>query len=495
MKRTLTLLLVAVMCFSTLMACAKDAGGAKTKDTLILGTGIDVGSFASTERTSSGDTLVQAAIYMNLFRVSYPDRVIKSEACVSWEAADDAKTFTFVIKDGIKFHNGAVLTADDVVYSIEQCKVTLSQMGWSGNLDTITALDEKTVQVKLLAPCADFLYIAEIPLLHQKTTEEAGENFRTNPVGCGPYMLVSHEAGYQVTLKAFDDYIMGKPYFENLIYRVIADPSAALMALEAGDIDAVISSAYSELNRIKANDKLSIVTGTFGLDALVINHRIEPFDDLNVRLAINYAINKQRCSEAMYEGLPSIATSHISVVSDERLVGYPYDLEKAKDYLALAGFPDGVGFPEVTIETIDAFSDYAQVIQSNLGDLGITAKVQVNEANSYISRMMAGEVALGVMSYGLGYQPSQYAVMLTTGAPFNFTGYGNAEVDRLLAEANQEIDDAKRHDLYVEACLIMERDAVYGLIGYQQILFVYNSDLLVEDMTETFLMPQFTRMK
>jgi len=494
MKRKLAFFLAIMMAAMLLAACAQDEK-APVKDTLILGTIMDVNSFAPVERASAGDTLLHRAIYMHLFYIDYPSRELKSEACSDMVISDDATTITFTIKDNITFHNGEKLTVEDVVYSIEACKITPSLMTWSMNIDTVTALDDKTVQLKLLTPGADFMYVGEIPLMHKATTEAAGESFRDAPVGCGPYKLVKHEPGYQVTLEAFDDYVMGKPYFNTLIYRVISDPTAALMALEAGDIDAMQVTTYSDLDDIMSNEKLSVHTVSYGLDALVFNNRTAPYDDANVRLALNYAIDKERCSEVMYETLPSVATSHISVIKDDRLTGYPHDLEKAKEYLALAGFPGGEGFPDVVIETVDSYKVYAQVIQNNFQELGLNASVQISEANAFVGRLMTGDVPVGFISFGLGFQPSQYTSTLMTDGPFNFSGYGSAEVDQLFAAAAQEIDDAKRHDLYVEACLLLEKDAPYGLIGYQQILFVYNSNLVVDQWCETFLLPQYTRMK
>jgi peptide/nickel transport system substrate-binding protein/oligopeptide transport system substrate-binding protein len=267
------------------------------------------------------------------------------------------------------------------------------------------------------------------------------------------------------------------------------------MALEAGEVDAIGSNLYDEVASVMANPNLDVFTGSLGIETLVFNHRIAPFDDVNVRRAINYAIDKERAVEIRYGGIGEAAYSHISVVQDPRLVGFPYNPELARHYLELAGFPNGQGFPVIQIETIDGFRDYAQIIQSNLSDIGITAEVRIGEATAFVTRLAMGEMPFGLLGYGLGSVPASYINMFTSTGGFNFTGYANPEVDRLLAAAASEVNDARRHELYVQACLLLEQDAVYGIVSYQRPMTIFRSNLEFIYRPEAFIFPEYTRLR
>lgn len=527
MKKKIALILATVMALTTLSACgsneqatitgpapateasAAPATGTATetekkpesrRDTTTLAMFSDVASFMPTERVTDGDTITQDAIFMPLFRYAFHvvsgEFAIISEACDSWEISDDAKTYTFHVKDGISFHNGEPLSISDVVYSVNLTKETPGAMTWSLNIDSVEATDDNTVVITLLEPNSEFMQVAHIPLLHEKTYTEAGDDFRNNPIGCGPYQYVSRVAGYSVTLKAFDDYILGKPYFENMIFRVVAEPTVNLMVVESGDVDAARFSLFNELENIVNNDDLTVHINPLGHQLMVMNHNLAPFDDVNVRLAINYAINKERVNEVYYAGMGVVPTSHIPWIQDERLVGYPYNVEKAKEHLALAGYPGGEGFPTITMETFENFRDFAQIIQNNLRDIGITMEIELGEATTLASRLGQGEVPLSFIGLGLGVVPSAFSRMLVTGGSMNFSGYSNPEVDSLMKQASSEMDDAKRHELYVEACLILERDAVYGLTAYQLSKLVVRSELDTEYLTvANYIIPAYLRDK
>jgi ABC-type transport system substrate-binding protein len=313
-------------------------------------------------------------------------------------------------------------------------------------------------------------------------------------VGCGPYKFVSFEPGYALTLEAFEDYIGGAPEFKNFVYTITTDPSAAVIALENGETDAITSTAYVQYESLKSNENLGVTLIESAVDLFIMNHKLAPFDDVKVRQAFNYAVDKERAADVFTEGVASPATSLIPWLDDPSLTGYPYDQGKAEALLAEAGYPDGEGLPPIKIQTIDEFKSYAQVIQDDLAAVGVQAEIELGEASALTEALVSGNVQFCVFGISLGFNTSQYSQILVTGQPYNLAFYSNPEVDALFEQAGKELDADKSRELYVDILKIVEEDAAYGMLSDNVIMYVYNDaydfDGAFEDFSSSGIRPQ-----
>ncbi len=479
MKKRIALLL-AILIIGLMFAACKTAEAGK-KDTLYMSLRFNPTSFHPIDYAAESEHYVSQAIYMMLTYTTLEGAETKSDACERWDVNDDASVYTFYLKRGITFHNGEELKASDVVYSVNTAANTPANMAWGSAVDKAEAIDEYTVKVTLKYPHAAFLTVSRIYLLHEKTTEAAGESYRDNPVGCGPYKLVSYEPSHQIILKAYDGYKGTKPDYENIVYKIIPEASTALMSIEAGELDFLNADAFGMLDSIKDKKELEIlVYDNTGADYVIMDNTVPPFDDLNVRLAINYAIDGERCCEVQAEGYAKPSTTVLTKMTfgfPESLKGYPYDTEKAKEYLAKAGYPNGEGFPELVIMTATMYSKYATVIQSNLADIGIKSEIQQAEMSAFVTQLLQGDVPFGIVGMGMGADASNYADVVGTGGGLNIAKYSNPKVDELFTQGKQEKDPAKRKQIYEELFTLVEQDAPYGLMSNQALLYVVRSDI------------------
>ena len=191
--------------------------------------------------TAVADIQIYRQIYETFFFLN-SKMELEPRVAERYELADDGLTYTFYLRQGVKFHNGDELKAADVVFSLERAKTMPAMANYTAPIDTVTAVDDYTVQVKTVDVLADALsQLDEIPILCERVVTEQGDRFGQTAVdaGCGPYALSSYDRSTRITMKAFDDYYRGAPAIKDVTYTVMTDSSATLIAFESGDLDLV----------------------------------------------------------------------------------------------------------------------------------------------------------------------------------------------------------------------------------------------------------------
>ena len=209
-------------------------------------------------------------------------------------------------------------------------------------------------------------------------------------------------------------------------------------------------------------------------------HSNAPYDDVLVRKAISYAIDRDMCNEIMYAGRGAINPTPLpsfTVEGPQNVEGYSHDPDRARELLAEAGYPDGEGLRPLTIQTMDSFSGIAEVVQANLTELGIGAEIDLQEQNAYVDRALQGSVNFGILGIGMGGDASSWGVMFQSGGPFNLAQYENPELDALFDEAAVLTDSAERKALYDQAFQIIEDEAAWVPLLYTTIVHVSTKDL------------------
>jgi peptide/nickel transport system substrate-binding protein len=327
-------------------------------------------------------------IHINETLLALEDDKLVPLLAESWKILPGNSTYEFVLKQGVKFHNGETLGVDDVVFSLKRASAPGNSVGtWSAFLKDAEKVDDRTVRLQTTIPLGDaFLGSLTHPwasILSRKAVEEAGQDYGQKPVGTGRFTLKRLIPGDRVELERFDGYHGDKAKLRAIIFRTYLEATTRAIELESGALDVAIDISPVDVNRIRDNPKLEIVTTPswrnyhIGFDTAGA-----PFDNPLVRQAINLAINREGIVKAVYRGFAQASRgafpSTVAYSSYENAPELPYDPKKAKELLVQAGFPDGFKSGFIVPERSD-FQNIATVLQNNLREIGIEFTIRVTE--------------------------------------------------------------------------------------------------------------------
>ena len=508
-KLGLLVLMLLLVLSTALAACSSDAGdgkkedgkkegtkteGTKTEDgknvqdTLVFGRGGDSTSLDPSRVTEGESFKVTVNLYETLLNFGEQDTTINPGLATEWEPSEDGLTYTFKLREGVKFHDGTDFNADAVVKNFERWAngdaekfPYYSSMfgGFKGDeghvIDSVTADGDNTVLIKLTRSQAPFLKNIAMSMfaIASPTAFELGDDqFERNPVGTGPFKFVEWKPNETITIEKFDDYWdEGLPKLKKIIFQSFPDNSARLNALMAGDIDLADGINPSDGKSIEDNEKLQLFERpSMNVGYLGLTVTRPPFDKKEVRQAINYAIDKQSIIDSFFEGRANVAKNpmppSISGYNDD-VEGYEYNPEKAKELLKSVGLEDGF---EMDLWAMPVPRPYmpdgkkvAEVIQKNLADIGITAKIVSHEWATYLDLASKGDADAFMLGWtGDNGDADNFLYTLldkdTIGSN-NYTYYSNDKLHDILIAAQTEVDEEKRNELYKEAQLIIHEDA------------------------------------
>ena len=392
----------------------------------------------------------------------------------------DTLTYNFTLRKGIKFHNGDLLTAEDVKFTFDRI-ITDGAIGGQtsprksllGSLKEVKILGPNEVQFILEKPWPVFpAFLPWQEVVSKKFVESVGsEGMATQVNGTGPFTLVEWIRGNRIVMERFDDYYggsssippVGKAKVKRVIWQIIPENASRVAALLSGEVDIINDVPTHSIKQIEANPNSSIMTvnGTRSY-FLPLNNTKPPFNDVRVRKALCHAINVDLIIEKI---LNNNATRINSILSPDafghnpNLTKYEYNPDKAKKLLAEAGYADGTS---VTLDVTSELKDIAEAISANLADVGINAKVKVWE-KSVIGPIWKKPVKTRDMfftSWGNG-SLDPVGIMtpvLRSGGRGNYSGYSNPKVDGLIDKAMVEVDRKKRASYYQEAESILNEE-------------------------------------
>ena len=471
-NRAMSLVLAAAMALS-LAACGGNqenngSGGGTAggyKNTLTWAQGADVTSLDPHQGKETPAVQVNTQIFDTLVTVDPETNEVVPQIAESWEQTDD-QTYVFKIREGIKFHDGSDLTAEDVKFSLDRARNSAAVSYIVNFIEEVTVDDDHTVTVKTTAPYAPTLRNLAIPFaaIVPKAVVEADENaFIQNPVGSGPYKFVEWNHGDHVTLKAFDDYYAGKPETENLIMKVIPETSQRTIALETGEVDLAYDLAVNDIPKVNSDDKLTV----YEIPSLTcwyvsMNMNKKPFDNPKVREAMSMAIDRQTIIDTINAGSGQTADAIIAPA----VFGYystgvkEYNPTKAKELLAEAGYPNGFS---TTLWVIDNQSriEMCQAMQAMLLEVCVQCNLEVLEFGSFISRTTAGDHDLAYFGWTTSSGDADYSYYslehsTQQGAAGNRSFLADPDVDKLIEEARSNTNEEERKELYKELAIKLD---------------------------------------
>ncbi|MCG1020103.1 peptide-binding protein [Sutcliffiella horikoshii] len=416
----------------------------------------------------------------------------------SWDISDDDLVHTLKIKEGIKFHDGETLDADDVVFTLS---IPLSEdydgprAGYFEKIEKVEKIDDLTVQVTLNAVDPKIHIALGYPILPEHILGEVaiadlGEytEFNTkNPIGAGPFKFEKWEDGQYVRVVANDDYWDGRPYLDSLTYRIIPDADALMTALAAGDVHyyTVPASDIATAKEWEANGQLKIESGlALSYSYLGYNLRNPLFEDKTVRQALTHALDRELIVESVMDGdgeVADVPESPLSWAYDEDVPRFEYDVEKAKAMLEEAGWTpgadgtlekDGQKF-EFTLKTNQGNKvreDIAVVVQEQFAELGIKVTPEIMEWSAFLADVdpPAWNFDAIILGWALSTDPDPSGIFHSKeiAEGLNFVGWSNEEADKLMDEANLTMDQDERAEKIQAINRIIAEEQPYTFLYY-----------------------------
>jgi len=444
-----------------------------------------------------------------------PENKLAPALAEKWEVGNGGKTYTFHIRQGVKFHNGRPLTSQDMVYSLTRSldpklrsPVAMNYLndlvgarefheGKAPSVKGIEAPDAATLRLTIDAPKAYFLSKLTYPTAYAVCKEaldaSGGEITDANSIGTGPFKLVQYAKGDRLILEANAEYWEGAPKLARIERRILLDDGTRHDKFEAGELDiARINMAQYRADR--QNPKLQPLLHEFERPSvyyLALNQRFPPFKDKRVRQAFAHAVNKAEILNTVLEGVPRPAEGILPYGVpgfDPQFKGLAYDPERARKLLAEAGYPNGQGFPALTLSfraSMEDLSNVTTAVQSDLQkNLGIPVQLEAVEWATFLDRRNKGDMPFYHLRWAADYLDPQnfLSVMLRSGAPENTIGYANPQFDRLCDQADVMQDPQARLATYRKAEAIVVDDAAWVPIYFQKDVELWNPRLRgVED--------------
>ncbi|WP_110634125.1 ABC transporter substrate-binding protein [Salinicola salarius] len=397
---------------------------------------------------------------------------LKTDLAKDYEISDDGLTYTFHLREGVTFHNGREMVASDVKYSLERTVNPKTQSpgagffssiegfdamasGESTTLSGITTPDDYTVKIQLSAPDAAFLHIMALnfaSVVPKESVEKWGRDFGKHPVGTGAFELQDWALGQHLTFVKNDDYYReGIPYLDRIDFEIGQEPNVALMRLQRGEVDiagdGIPPAQFLQFRNDPDFKDLMVIGNQLHTGYLTMNVTMPPLDKVEVRRAINMAINKKRIVRIINgraipanQPLPPAMPGY-----DKEYKGYPYDVAKAKALLEEAGYGDGFD-TEIYVMNTDPQPRIAQAIQQDLAQIGVRAEIKSLAQANVIAAGGAKDQAPMVWSGGMAWiadfpDPSNFwgPILGCEGAVpggWNWSWYCNEELDAEAAAAD-----------------------------------------------------------
>jgi peptide/nickel transport system substrate-binding protein len=448
----------------------------------------------------------------------------------SWENPDPL-TYIYHIRQGVTFQDGSPMTIDDVIFSMERIRnpETASYVGWMyANVDTIEKTDDWTVTVTLSQPDALWQYVPATTAGHvvSQAYYEANQDTFGKPdgglLGTGPFKFVSWSTGTEIALEKYDGYwnkANGGPYLDKVTFKILPESTTRVAGIQTGEIHALLGTDGTPA------DQLPIVMGMDNVSVdfqdsylsyfLAFNTQRPPFDNLKVRQALNYAMDKVLLTQNLYPVSDAVSVARAVDVMPrlwtfekdkwqaayDALPDYAFDMEKAKQLLEESGVADQLNGMTITTDENPLTLGMALALQAAAAELGYQMEINKVTYQEIISLIFGGARDYDIASGAWGSDfpdpsgnllPVFHSRYVGDGGS-NFGNYINADVDSLLDEANALTDNAARTDLMVKAQQIIADDSAWIVVLHPKQTFVLNNDFEGYTITPLYYWDAFAK--
>lgn len=468
MHRFLTKALISasVLCLmlAGLAGCTKKTGSANNN--AVVGITQEPGIFDPHTVVAAGDEEIIFNVYEGLYKYDYEGNL---NPCLATdvEISGDASVYTFTIREGVKFHDGSDLDAGDVVYSLKRAAGLLDNQDGTAlvsELDSISNVEitsDNRVQVTLEASSFELLSCFTTGII-----PEGYDNCQKAPVGTGPFKFDSYTPGQSVILVKNENYWQkGLPYLDKVTFKVCADMDAGITELANGSIDIFPYLTPDRANQLDSSKYNILSNGSNMVQIFALNNKVEPLNDLRVRQAINYAVNRKDIISVTMDGagveLSTAMSPAMGSYYDTSLDGtFDQDIEKAKSLMADAGYENGFNISCTVPSSYLIHVNTAVELASELKAIGINMEIKQVDWATWLDVVYKGrDYETTVIALTSTYAPYDVLERYQSTADGNFINYSNPEVDKIMAQIPMTADINERTALYHQVLGLLTDDA------------------------------------
>ena len=495
-KRLFPLALVLALAL-TLTACGKPAGQAAGQGkpagpvTLVVGLSADPPKLDPLLSSAYVDREVQNNIYDKLVDIDEKLNVVPDLA-KQWEISSDGKVYTFNLQQGVQFQDGTPFNAQAVKFNFDRMmdpKVKTPRSSEVNPIQKVEVVDDYTVRITLKAPFTPFLGILtdRAGMMASPTAvQKYGEDFLQHPVGTGPFKYEGRVKGDSITLVRNDNYWRGKPKVDKLIYKILVDTNTSVSNLVSGQVDVLESTAIpsKQVPDLKKSPGVVVdVKPGLGYQGMWLNVTKPPFDNVWLRRAVDAAIDRKTLVNVLFGDVATPGDSPFSPASPYNDGVVPNrDLNKAKDYLAKGGKPNGFKFTLVTTPGPGG-QQLAAVLQQMLGEAGIQMGIEQVEWGQLLDKLDKLQFEASPVGWSGRADPDQniYAFHYTKGG-FNNSGYSDPAMDKML-DQSRRVTGQERAAAYTQIMAKLREDLPYLYLYYPSNTLAYSNKVkgLVND--------------
>ena len=383
-----------------------------------------------------------------------PGKAMAPSLAESWSVSADGLTYEFVLRQGVRFHNGELMTADDVKFSFERYR-GVSAKALKDRIRQVQVVDSHRVRFELREPWQDFLTFYATPatgaawIVPRRYVEKVGdEGFKRAPVGAGPYRFVSFAPGVELVLEAHEQYWRKVPSVKRLVLKVVPDEVTRLAMLKRGEVDIAYAFRGPVAEDVRRTPGLTLKpVRFFGDQWLLFTEQWDPkslWADRRVRLAVNHAIDRQAINQSLTLGFSRVTGSIIPRDFEFYWPAplYSYDPQKAKQLLTEAGYPRGVDTGEFWTDA--GFADQTEAIANYLAAVGIRTKIRTLERAAYFSQLREKKLRplVYVASAAYGNAATRLDSFVAAGGLYTYGSY--PDIEGLIQEQAAERDRKRR---------------------------------------------------
>ncbi|WP_153721188.1 ABC transporter substrate-binding protein [Sporosarcina cascadiensis] len=444
------------------------------------------------------ETNVDALLFRGLLRFD-ENNTPQNDIAQQVEVSEDLLTYTFTLKEDVHFHDGTILSADDVIFTIESILDDQNASFLKSDfiaVDTLTKNTQNQVVITLKYPFTPFLDKMTVPILPKhafKGETMRNSEFNRSPIGAGPYQMDEWNSGDHIVLKAFPEFFGTAPSIDQVVFKFIEDSTMRALKLKTGEVDVALLDP-SQVKSVSGEESIKI----YDMDSadyrgMLFNMKQELFQDVNVRKAFSYATDRDSILKGILFGFGQIAYSPLQKNSfkSSDAEPYTYDVKKANKLLEKAGWKkesDGfrykgkekLAFTITTPITDNVRVDMANYLSESFKEVGADVKVAALDWSAIVIE----ETDAFMVGWGSPYDADHHTYALfhsdeasVNSSGYNYGSYSNETVDSLLTEGRKTVDEEKRKEIYGLLQAELSEDPPFIYIAYLHAVYGMNKDI------------------
>ena len=411
---------------------------------------------------AAGTYEVMFNVFEGLLKPTHEGKLIPAVA-ESFKISKDNLTYTFKLRNGIKFHNGKDVQVEDIIFSLTRIGGDFSGnsvvRGLAKNIKNIKKIDDNTVAIELKKVDGTILSKFTTAIIPRNVVE-----IEQTPVGTGPFKFIEYLPGQKLVMEKFSDYwIKGVPTIDKVEFSIIKDEQSSILSLQRGEIDLYPRMGSTHISTLENTNNI-IVTEQNLMQILSLNNKVKPFDDIRVRQAIAYAIDSEEIIDTLDAGLGKAIGTNMSPVMKnyyniETEGTYTHNIEKAKELLKEAGYKNGFEFTLSLPTNYRFHADTGVIISEQLKKVGIKANLVEVEWGTWLKDIYAGRKYEGtIIALDGKIEPYDILNRYISNHRRNFMNYESKEYDTVMKKITQITDEKTKIELYKEAQMILAQD-------------------------------------